>query len=47
VAGDTASLSDVPSTPAGFWEDVSYSGAVDPASTPATVWYAGWTRFTD
>lgn len=37
----------VPTTPAGFWQDVSYAGAVDPASTPATVWYAGWARFTD
>lgn len=36
----------VPTTPAGFWENVSYAGAVDPASTPATAWYAGWTRFT-
>jgi len=47
VVSVAANLSAEPTTPAGFFEDVDYAGAVDPDATAATAWYAGWARFTD
>lgn len=34
-----------PATPAGFWQDVSYAGAVNPDDSD--LWFMGWTRWTD
>lgn len=36
----------LPSTPAGFWTEAPFRGAVRPGATGADLWYAGWTRFT-
>ncbi|MBX7193636.1 MAG: hypothetical protein K1X94_16385 [Sandaracinaceae bacterium] len=37
----------LPTTPAGFWTEAPYRGAVRPGGTGDDLWYTGWTRFTD
>ena len=37
----------LPSTPAGFWTEAAYRGAVRPGGAGADLWYTGWTRFSD
>lgn len=37
----------LPTTPAGFWTEAPYRGAVRPGGTGADLWYTGWTRFSD
>lgn len=36
----------LPTTPAGFWTEAPFRGAVRPGGTGADLWYTGWTRFT-